>query len=175
MIAAFAWPEVARVVRSQALSVVRLPYMDAARVIGGRHRCWWNTLLAQSLGINESTVRRRFEALMSRGCIQLVTLVSAALLRYETEVILWLDVAPARLDALAHELAGHRGVRFIAATLGQTSLMCEVIMPTTSDLFTFTTSTLAGLEGIRSWQASIEMTTLKRGFVHLPWAYERLS
>jgi peptide/nickel transport system permease protein len=38
VIAAFAWPEVARVVRSQALSVVRLPYMDAARVIGGRHR-----------------------------------------------------------------------------------------------------------------------------------------
>ncbi len=38
VIAAFSWPEVARVVRSQALSVVRLPYMDAARVIGGRHR-----------------------------------------------------------------------------------------------------------------------------------------
>ena len=38
VIAAFSWPEVARVVRSQALSVVRLPYMDAARVIGGPHR-----------------------------------------------------------------------------------------------------------------------------------------
>ncbi|MGH3486784.1 MAG: ABC transporter permease [Actinopolymorphaceae bacterium] len=38
IIAAFSWPEVARVVRSQALSVVRLPYMDAARVIGGTHR-----------------------------------------------------------------------------------------------------------------------------------------
>ncbi|MEQ7127314.1 ABC transporter permease [Actinopolymorpha sp. B11F2] len=37
VIAAFSWPEVARVVRSQALSVVRLPYMDAARVIGGSH------------------------------------------------------------------------------------------------------------------------------------------
>lgn len=37
VIAFFAWPEVTRVVRSQALSVVRLPYMDAARLTGGSH------------------------------------------------------------------------------------------------------------------------------------------
>jgi peptide/nickel transport system permease protein len=37
VIALFAWPEVARIVRSQALSVVPLPYMDAARMIGGSH------------------------------------------------------------------------------------------------------------------------------------------
>lgn len=37
VISFFSWPEVARIVRSQALSVVNLPYMDAARVIGGRH------------------------------------------------------------------------------------------------------------------------------------------
>ncbi|HEY2669787.1 MAG TPA: ABC transporter permease [Rugosimonospora sp.] len=35
IIAFFSWPEVARVVRSQALSAVRLPYMDAARLTGG--------------------------------------------------------------------------------------------------------------------------------------------
>jgi peptide/nickel transport system permease protein len=37
VISFFSWPEVARIVRSQAMSVVNLPYMDAARVIGGRH------------------------------------------------------------------------------------------------------------------------------------------
>jgi peptide/nickel transport system permease protein len=37
VIAFFSWPEVARVVRSQALSVVHLPYMDAARLTGGSH------------------------------------------------------------------------------------------------------------------------------------------
>jgi peptide/nickel transport system permease protein len=35
VIAFFSWPEVARVVRSQALSVVGLPYVDAARLTGG--------------------------------------------------------------------------------------------------------------------------------------------
>jgi peptide/nickel transport system permease protein len=37
VIAFFSWPEVARVVRSQALSVVQLPFMDAARLVGGSH------------------------------------------------------------------------------------------------------------------------------------------
>lgn len=37
VIALFAWPEVARIVRSQALAVVGLPYVDAARTIGGSH------------------------------------------------------------------------------------------------------------------------------------------
>ncbi|MQA81343.1 MAG: ABC transporter permease subunit [Streptosporangiales bacterium] len=35
VIAFFSWPEVARIVRSQGLTVVRLPYVDAARVVGG--------------------------------------------------------------------------------------------------------------------------------------------
>jgi peptide/nickel transport system permease protein len=34
VIAFFSWPEVSRVVRSQALAVIRLPYVDAARVTG---------------------------------------------------------------------------------------------------------------------------------------------
>lgn len=34
VIAFFSWPEVSRVVRSQALAVIRLPYIDAARVTG---------------------------------------------------------------------------------------------------------------------------------------------
>ena len=38
VIALFSWPEVARLVRSQALSVVKLPYVESAQVIGGSHR-----------------------------------------------------------------------------------------------------------------------------------------
>lgn len=37
VIAAFSWPEVTRLVRSQALSVVHLPYVDAARLMTNRH------------------------------------------------------------------------------------------------------------------------------------------
>lgn len=39
VIAAFTWPEVTRVVRSQALTVVSLPFVDAARLMTTDH--WW--------------------------------------------------------------------------------------------------------------------------------------
>lgn len=39
VIAAFSWPEVTRVVRSQALTVVNLPYVDAARLMTTSP--WW--------------------------------------------------------------------------------------------------------------------------------------
>lgn len=37
VVAAFSWPEVTRLVRSQALTVVRLPYIDAARLMTRNH------------------------------------------------------------------------------------------------------------------------------------------
>lgn len=37
VVAAFSWPEVTRLVRSQALTVVKLPYVDAARLMTRRH------------------------------------------------------------------------------------------------------------------------------------------
>ncbi|HEY0187929.1 MAG TPA: ABC transporter permease [Cellulomonas sp.] len=37
VVAAFSWPEVTRLVRSQALTVVHLPYVDAARLMTRRH------------------------------------------------------------------------------------------------------------------------------------------
>src|SRR3546814_25483 len=39
VVAAFSWPEVTRLVRSQALAVVQLPYIDAARLMT-RNSAW---------------------------------------------------------------------------------------------------------------------------------------
>lgn len=126
--------------------------------------------VALGLGVSESTVRRRFESLHSAGCVQVITLVPAAALGFESELLFWLSVAPARLDAVARELAALSGVRYVAATLGQESLMCEVILPTHADVLEFTTQTLARIDGLRSWTAGVELLTVKRGFVVTPWA-----
>lgn len=126
--------------------------------------------VAATLGISESTARRRFEAAYRTGCVQVITLVPAAALGFEAEMFFWLSVDPARLEAVAHELAAVRGVRYVAATLGQESLMCEVILPTHQDVYRFTTKTLGGIEGVRAWTANVQILTLKRGFVPTPWS-----
>jgi DNA-binding Lrp family transcriptional regulator len=125
--------------------------------------------VAQELRVNESTVRRRFETLRERGCVMVVTLVPAPSLGFESEIILEISVRPSRLDAVATELAAHLGVRYVASTLRSSSLLCEVILPSTRSVFDFLTTVVGQLDGVTDWAASMQILTLKRGFVETPW------
>lgn len=137
-------------------------------MLRGDGRAGFRTV-ADAIGVNESTVRRRFETLRTRGCVSVVTLVPARALGFESEIFFFITVAPAELDSVARELVTYRGVRFLAATLTGSSLMCEVILPTTRDVFEFVTKTLGGLPGVRDWTAHMELLTFKRGFIETPW------
>ncbi|MFC4555781.1 Lrp/AsnC family transcriptional regulator [Georgenia faecalis] len=125
--------------------------------------------MAEAVGLNESTVRRRFERLVSRRWLHVATLVQAAALGFESEVQLRIDVEPARLTEVAHELGRRPQVRYLALPLGANGLVAEVIARRTEDLYSFITAELAELPGVMGWTASLELLTLKRGFVVTPW------
>lgn len=127
------------------------------------------------LGMNESSVRRRFERLRAQSCIDISTLVPAAALGMGAETLLTVKVTPSRMDAVARELAQHPAVRYLSATLDENSLFCEVIMPSTDALYEFITSTLSRLDGVEGWNASMELLSLKRGFVETPWWRSQVS
>lgn len=126
--------------------------------------------VADRIGVNESTVRRRFETLHDRGCITVITQIPAPALGFESEILLWVTVAPSRLDAVAREMAAHRGIRYVGATLSGSTLMCELIVPTSKDVFGFVTETLGQLDGVQGWTANMQLLTVKRGFVETPWS-----
>jgi len=130
--------------------------------------------VAEVLGVNESTVRRRFEGMRERGCAWVLTLVAASALDCESEIILNISVDPSRLDDVAHELASYVGVRYLAASVNCT-LICEVIMPSTEDVYQFVTQGLGKIEGVRDWEANVELLTVKRGFLETPWWRESQS
>ncbi|TDD20544.1 Lrp/AsnC family transcriptional regulator [Nonomuraea diastatica] len=127
------------------------------------------------LGISESTARRRLESMLECGCATVATFIPAAALGYEAEILFWLSVEPSMQDSVAERLSGERGVRMIASMLGQASLMCEVIVPTTADIHRFTSRTLASIPGIHSWTAGVQVLTVKRGFLMVPWAEDRIA
>jgi DNA-binding Lrp family transcriptional regulator len=131
--------------------------------------------IADRLGMNESSVRRRFERLRNSRCIDILTVMPATALGMGAETLLNVRVAPRKMDAVARELAQHPAVRYLAATLDENSLFCEVILPSTTDLYSFITSTLSRLEGVKDWTASMELLFLKRGFVETPWWRSQVS
>jgi DNA-binding Lrp family transcriptional regulator len=125
--------------------------------------------VADIVGLNESSVRRRFERLRASGCVDIVTLVQSAALGMGAETFLTVKVAPSRLEAVARELARYPFVRYLAALLDENALLCEVITTSVDDLYAFVTDSLAHLDGVEGWSANMELLFLKRGFVETPW------
>lgn len=125
--------------------------------------------VAGNLGMNESSVRRRFDRMRQNGCLDLLTLVPASALGMGAEVLLSIRVAPKRLESVAQQLATHPGVRYLSATLGENSLFCEVITPSVAELHRFISAEIAPLTGVQGWSASMELLFLKRGFTETPW------
>jgi DNA-binding Lrp family transcriptional regulator len=133
------------------------------------------SVVAGQVGLDETTVRRRFEAMLSRGCVMVVTLAPASALGFTSEVMLEISVEPSKLGSVSEQLTSFAGVRYVAATLSGSSLWCEMIQPSEAALFSFLTETLATLDGVRGWQASMELLTVRRGFVETPWWHRELE
>lgn len=131
--------------------------------------------VSDALDLNESTVRRRFERMIGDGCAYVLTIVPAAALGFESETMLTVRVEPSMLNKVAEALSEYRAVRYVAATLDGNSLFCEVVAASTQGLFEFTTRTLANLDGVVDWSASVELLSLKRGFVETPWWRAQLA
>ena len=125
--------------------------------------------LANQVGLDETTVRRRFETMSARGCVRTLTLVPAKALGFTSELILDVSVEPSRLHAVSAQLTHFPGVRFVADMLNRSSLLCELIQPSDAALHAFLTDTLATIDGVRGWEANMELLTLRRGFVDTPW------
>ena len=121
------------------------------------------------MGMNESSVRRRFDRLRSKGCVDILTLVPAAALGMGAETLLLVRVAPDRLQKVAAALSEYPAVRYLAAILDDNSLFCELISPSVADLNDFISHTLALLDGVEGWTGAMELLYLKRGFVETPW------
>jgi len=125
--------------------------------------------VAADVGLNESSVRRRFERMRAQGCADVLTLVPAAALGMGAETLITVRVRPGRLADVAAALAAHSAVRYVAALLDDSSLFCEVIAGSNESLWHFVNETLATLDGVEGWDASMELLQLKRGFTETPW------
>ena len=125
--------------------------------------------VAADVGLNESNVRRRFERMRAQRCADVLTLVPAAALGMGAETLITVRVRPGLLSEVAAALAAHSAVRYVAALLDDSSLVCEVIAGSNESLWQFVSGTLASLEGVEGWDASMELLQLKRGFTETPW------
>ncbi|WP_406117532.1 Lrp/AsnC family transcriptional regulator [Streptomyces anulatus] len=130
--------------------------------------------LASATGCSESTVRRRIGQLRDSGVLAFEVEIDPALFGYPIEALLWLDVPPAGLGAVAETLAGHQQVAFAALTTGPSSVFVMVECRSVSGLHAYVTDELAALHGITRIESAVTQRRTKRaGPLPVPLAEKR--
>lgn len=125
----------------------------------GRMR--WVDVAARS-GVMERTARRRADDLMRRGLLRLRAVVDPAVLGMGVCALLWIRVDPAHLTEVGRALAGHHAVLLLAATTGEFNLCGEIAVPSYQALYDFLTTVLGARPGVRDFDVTVELRTVKR-------------
>jgi DNA-binding Lrp family transcriptional regulator len=120
------------------------------------------TELAAATHWHESTVRRRVDELRSAGLLYFDVDIDDAVLGVNANVMLWLKVEPACLDAAGQAIAAHPEIPFAAATTGLTNLAVSAVFRDTRQLYDYLTSRLADLPGLQSVETAPIIGTVKR-------------
>jgi DNA-binding Lrp family transcriptional regulator len=118
--------------------------------------------LAAATHWHESTVRRRIEELRQAGLLYFDLDIDDTVLGVSANVMLWLKVEPASLDAAGRAVAAHPEVPFAAATTGPTNLSVSAVFRDNNHLYRYLTTRLADLPGLQSVETTPMITTVKR-------------
>ena len=118
--------------------------------------------LAAATHWHESTVRRRIEELRKAGLLYFDIDVDESVLGINANVMLWLKIAPASLDAAGRTIAAHPEIPFAGATTGATNLAASAVFRDTRELYAYLTTKLADLPGLQSVESAPIIGTFKR-------------
>lgn len=118
--------------------------------------------LAAAIGKSENTARRTLDSLRERGILEFRVLIEPSVLGFETELLIWLEVEPARLAGAGERLAGHPGTKFLAATAGRYGLVGQIVLPHHTEIYGYVTDVLGGIEGLRRMETLIQTKVCKR-------------
>jgi DNA-binding Lrp family transcriptional regulator len=122
--------------------------------------------LSADLGLSETAVSRRLNALLAARQLSFATLVNPALLGFGLEAILHLRVELSDLESVAVALAARPEVRYVSATAGYSDVVCEAVFRDNDALYEFMTHQVGMLKGVRELEVDTELRTLKRVFRH---------
>jgi DNA-binding Lrp family transcriptional regulator len=124
--------------------------------------------LSRQVGSSESTVARRVDSLIRRGCLRFRTLAEPAVLGFTVEFMLWLSVLPAELDSAGKQLAAHPSTKYLSATTGRFNLVGQIVLRHYGELYGHTTDVVGALPGLRGADVTLQVAALKRAWTPIP-------
>jgi Lrp/AsnC family transcriptional regulator for asnA, asnC and gidA len=120
------------------------------------------TDIATTLGVSESTIRKRVRALEDRGVIKRYTIVvDPAKLGYNSVSFVGLDVEPTHFLDVAIKMTEFPEVRFVATSTGDHMIMTEIWLKDGRELGKFIAEKIGRLEGVQRVCPAVILEKLK--------------
>jgi DNA-binding Lrp family transcriptional regulator len=120
------------------------------------------TDLAAALGCSQPAASRRLDRLIASGALFFDVEIAPEHLGYQVEALLWVTVAPGRLEEAADATVRHPHVALAAATSGPTNLLLGVGCHDDADLYDYIAHHLGPIGGIQAVQTAPVIRTVKR-------------
>lgn len=120
-----------------------------------------NRQIATTLGVTEGTIRTRLKQLQAAGLLQFTVVTDFRLAGSPNLVFMGIHAEPAKVSALAQQLAEIEQIGSVMILLGRYNLMAMGLFTSIEDVYELIRSRIKPLPGVRRVAASVSIHNLK--------------
>jgi len=119
--------------------------------------------MARRLGreLSERAIRYRINRLQEDGVIQVMAVVNPKVLGYTIVADVWLQVESDVILEVAHKMAEHECIGYVACAIGETDVSVQVLGHSTDEIYRFITEVIGKTPGVIKTTTSIVPLVLK--------------
>ncbi len=121
-----------------------------------------NARIARRIGVSEGTVRRRLKKLIAGGVIDIVAVVDAERLGYDTEALVGVQVDPDKVMQVAANLGELPESNWVAITTGTYDVFMWVTLQSADQLGAFLREKLGIVSGVRRTETFVRLSLPKK-------------
>jgi Lrp/AsnC family transcriptional regulator for asnA, asnC and gidA len=119
-------------------------------------------------GVSARTVKNRIDALVSKGIINIRSIVNPKSIGYGVLADVFIETEPGLLRKVAKQLAEFPEVSYVVCATGDTDIIISVRSRTIEELYGFITEIVGKIPGVRQTQTYLLPLTLKDNMSWLP-------
>jgi Lrp/AsnC family transcriptional regulator for asnA, asnC and gidA len=114
-----------------------------------------NTEIGRTLGLAETTIRKRIARLIEDGIISVVAVPTPLAVGMTTSAIIGISVNLGQLEGVSKKLSSYPEVRYLGLSTGRYDIIVEAFFADTEHLLAFVSQKLGALPEVTSVETSI--------------------
>lgn len=114
-----------------------------------------NTEVGRTLGLTETTIRKRIARLIGADLLNIVAMPTPQAIGMTTSAIVGISIELSSLEVAMSELATYSEVSYVGASTGRYDLIIEAFFADHGHLLDFVTQTLGSMAGVREVEVSL--------------------